>query len=730
MPRSRSGGASHGAVLWFGLCFSATILLGMGPTWAIDPGPATPGETSLASALEQPGRHGMAAGLGSLLFPRLANIYLHGTVDESLIPQLARWDLLVLNSVWTNAQLAELRRRNPDIKLFVYVCPYAVPRTPYALNVFEVATHRYVNDHDLWWYDAAGRPASDWPNTSMVNLTAQAPLGPEGRWRTWLVQRLVQHLETHPQLDGVFLDNFWQSIGWAQTWLRLDSDCNPTHNPAGCNSMPDAVDALDAAWFSALSSFSRQLRDECGRLGRRNGKRYAVLSNSASDYFANLNGTMIENFPRGSDRDVGNPHGYNWNRSMLEARVGYLDPLFAARPYQASILNAGWTGTHVAPQRSDEFERHKRFTFASALLGDGFYSLDESPKTHGAIWWEVEYDLAGEKPGYLGNARGAAFRVLEPSGPEQVPNGDFQSGVAAGWSFQSATGTAQITTDAARSAATTPCARIDHPSAGGPATKLYAAPISLTAGQAYTLRFWARASSGQDLLVHLYSETCPNRRCLRDVSFRLGKRWRKYEYSFTASGDADAGLNFFVSAAGSIWIDDVSLRSGDTGVYRRNFDHGIVLLNSTNQVQTIALGATFQRLDVAGHASYDGALVREETLAPFDARILLQPSTKKPAFAATRSDLPTRFGAHAPNPCIRSARVGFELGGSGPVQLRVYDVSGRLVRTLLDDHRPAGVHAAIWDGRDDHGREVTSGTYFCELAAGTVHDSMKLVLVR
>jgi flagellar hook assembly protein FlgD len=46
------------------------------------------------------------------------------------------------------------------------------------------------------------------------------------------------------------------------------------------------------------------------------------------------------------------------------------------------------------------------------------------------------------------------------------------------------------------------------------------------------------------------------------------------------------------------------------------------------------------------------------------------------------------------------------------VALRLYDVSGRLVRTLVRGPMAAGVHRATWDGRDDGGRSVGSGVYF------------------
>jgi hypothetical protein len=75
--------------------------------------------------------------------------------------------------------------------------------------------------------------------------------------------------------------------------------------------------------------------------------------------------------------------------------------------------------------------------------------------------------------------------------------------------------------------------------------------------------------------------------------------------------------------------------------------------------------------------------------------------------------------AAAPNPFNPSTRIRFEVpGDGGQVQLTVYDLAGRLVRTLVDASLPQGIHAAVWDGRDATGREVGSGTYLARLEFG------------
>lgn len=76
------------------------------------------------------------------------------------------------------------------------------------------------------------------------------------------------------------------------------------------------------------------------------------------------------------------------------------------------------------------------------------------------------------------------------------------------------------------------------------------------------------------------------------------------------------------------------------------------------------------------------------------------------------------LGAGAPNPFSRATRLTFTLAQAGPVSLRVFDVHGREVRTLVRDTRGAGSHQATWDGRDVRGGAVPAGIYFMRLEAG------------
>jgi len=90
----------------------------------------------------------------------------------------------------------------------------------------------------------------------------------------------------------------------------------------------------------------------------------------------------------------------------------------------------------------------------------------------------------------------------------------------------------------------------------------------------------------------------------------------------------------------------------------------------------------------------------------------------------------TRFASVSPNPFNATVTIRLEVASSAHLRLAIYDVGGRLVRTLIDAHTEPNVHRAVWDGRDRTGQPVASGVYYAQLKAGAVHARRKLVLVR
>jgi hypothetical protein len=96
------------------------------------------------------------------------------------------------------------------------------------------------------------------------------------------------------------------------------------------------------------------------------------------------------------------------------------------------------------------------------------------------------------------------------------------------------------------------------------------------------------------------------------------------------------------------------------------------------------------------------------------------------------SDLPkvTGLGAIYPNPFNPQTTIEFTQVERGRVSVSVFDLSGSRVRRLVDENRSVGRHKVVWDGRDDGGRRVASGTYMVSMSAGDVRQTKKLMLVK
>jgi Sortilin, neurotensin receptor 3,/FlgD Ig-like domain len=102
------------------------------------------------------------------------------------------------------------------------------------------------------------------------------------------------------------------------------------------------------------------------------------------------------------------------------------------------------------------------------------------------------------------------------------------------------------------------------------------------------------------------------------------------------------------------------------------------------------------------------------------------------AGVTTAGDPPRAVGLdqNYPNPFNPRTNISFNLKTDERIKLSVYDVRGRRVRTLVDDHRSAGSYVEEWDGRDESGMQAASGVYMARLVAGDQVWQRKMTLVR
>ena len=83
-----------------------------------------------------------------------------------------------------------------------------------------------------------------------------------------------------------------------------------------------------------------------------------------------------------------------------------------------------------------------------------------------------------------------------------------------------------------------------------------------------------------------------------------------------------------------------------------------------------------------------------------------------------------------PNPFLAAATIEYQLPRAGLVSLKVYNISGQLVKTLVDGERKAGYYSAVWNGRNGSGQGVSSGVYIVRLSSGDGTITKKLAKIR
>jgi hypothetical protein len=129
----------------------------------------------------------------------------------------------------------------------------------------------------------------------------------------------------------------------------------------------------------------------------------------------------------------------------------------------------------------------------------------------------------------------------------------------------------------------------------------------------------------------------------------------------------------------------------------------------------------FNRRPATAASLADGLAIKFTTGGPGAAEAHSGGSSGPPVFLLLQNQ---------PNPCRDGTAIRFTLDRARPVSLRIFDVDGHLVRTLLQETMGAGAHAASWLGRDDRGLPLPAGVYFYELDSIERSASRKLLLLR
>lgn len=188
-------------------------------------------------------------------------------------------------------------------------------------------------------------------------------------------------------------------------------------------------------------------------------------------------------------------------------------------------------------------------------------------------------------------------------------------------------------------------------------------------------------------------------------------------------------LDLEVEGGGEVYLGNVFnlaagvSQTGGTADLLNNVERAIIA-SPAEEEWTIRVHGAEVPLGPQGYALVvNGGLFR---LSKFETEDPEQPSEPGPRGNPTQASL----SMPRPNPFSSEASYELALPQQSPVRLAIYDVSGRLVRVILDRSLTAGRHTLIWDGHDEQGRAVPSGIYFAKVSAPGFEQQVKGVLLR
>jgi hypothetical protein len=89
-----------------------------------------------------------------------------------------------------------------------------------------------------------------------------------------------------------------------------------------------------------------------------------------------------------------------------------------------------------------------------------------------------------------------------------------------------------------------------------------------------------------------------------------------------------------------------------------------------------------------------------------------------------------KLNQNYPNPFNPETEISFELQDAAPVQLKIFDAVGRIIKTFKQENAQAGVTSVKWQGIDDSGTPVPGGIYFCRMQAMDMQNTIKMLLLQ
>lgn len=596
----------------------AAILILTGMTGAVhaEPGPATSPENYPRLAL-----YGSIRGNGYPFY----NAPLDSALNDTVITNVSRFNEIILdvNPIWPFRPdiVQTIKARNPRAKFLAYVVGQDIwmAADKDSLRHYPTRFRRIVTNNNAWLLSKATGNKYYGGNVNLAKRNAAGQL-----YIADSLAQLWKEVTIDPGIwDGIFYDILCDEMGWLQA-------------------EGDSIDYV-AAGYSSFQAFNDSWREATNMIGTKmrqwGGPNFIMVGNCAlGTKYETFNGWMREGFPYQA--------GGDWYSNMFWQPGGYFTDEAKFRAPLHNYIFSFQVGTEPY---SDNNSRIMRLGLGSASLASGYgvFGGQDRDAFHSEYqsWWYDEYavDLAtgrssesAQHTGWLGQPLTDYYQMVWiGTQPEGVANPDFETSVTQGWNLWAnhpATRTRDTTTAGRGSASV----RVDIATPNSVNWKVNLNTplnVALEPYTTYSVTFWVKASTLRTLPIIIAPLGGTGAWFSREVA--VGTQWRQFQVPIYTGERAGAiSLQFYLAKdAGSIWFDDVHFQKGVTTVYRRDFQNGSVLVNSsTDNWADVQMERPFRRiLGLRTPSVNDGSIGTLHTIPPSDALFMLSDDITPPA---------------------------------------------------------------------------------------------------
>lgn len=531
-----------------------------------------------------------------------------------------------------------LRSMNPDILIMPYTIAHehGIRGPEFSDGTIDLYYSFQSSLADEWIVrDSQGNivPDPDYPNIYKMNVSEFCPVVEGQTFQDALIDWVVNTVLKSGNWDGIFIDNLLARVNphILNRWdpALFDYDYNQ-------NGQRDETLAVSSDMTRrAAEVLLERLRNEVGDSEIIIGNVWAFPETEMAPY---VNGFIFECVDDGWETYTPRLSEPSW-RLILD-QYFYLQAETVSPP--VNILEGCGNHSEMEPREGDL--RSHRLSMGTALLSDGFYEYDLYDNRSAPYWFD-EYTVnadgvaeeAPENKGYLGLALGEAVELKSPA--ETLWEADFEAitslneiPLRAG----SGVSLSRAPEDVIAGVSSLVLDNHEHGRWSRVSFTTLPTRLAFSPGQTYVVAFDWRVIETLDIIADAYIWNGIDEEPHYKIPGVVAGDGGTAIFPITLGAGSGYYLEFDLSGGGKIAIDNIHIRRGGAGPWRRDFENGFVLVNPLNKPYTFTLNdlsGNFGRTGIkrilgtqAPEVNNGQPVIDSLTLPPFDAIILLADS--------------------------------------------------------------------------------------------------------